>query len=140
MITPRISDHDTEMLEDMALDLTPMLDIIFMLLVFLVLTTNVLQHAVEVTLPNGEAASVTAPENDEIVLTLHADSHWQIGEETFATWEDAREALAADLTQPETQRIVIAGDRAATLQGFAAALSFLRARGVTDINLLMEQE
>lgn len=141
MITAREAEDD-DTLGDLAVDLTPMLDILFMLLVFLVLTANVLQHAVDVSLPDGESVAQARGEAEALVLTLHpGDGGWQIDEQTFTAWDDARAFLAARLdSDPAAQRVVIAGDRAAPLQALASALAFLRARGVTDINLLMEQD
>ena len=83
-------------------DLTPLLDVIFIVLVFLLLTANTPLLDIPVALPDSAATVEVASrgESERVTLVLHGDGHWQLAEESFAGWPELQAALKA---QPNPQ-------------------------------------
>ena len=117
------------------LDITPLIDVLFMLIIFFVLTANFLQGRIEVDLPAGEAASDV--EESSLLLTVRRDGSvlWE-GREREAG-EIA--ALAAEAAA-EKREILIAGDREAPYGSVARVLEILRREGVASAGLAMQGE
>ncbi len=80
-------------------DMTALLDVIFILLVFLLLTANVAPRALEVSLPvDGNAALMDAAERRSLTITLFAEGDkWGLEKETFSNWQAFEFAFAARL-------------------------------------------
>ena len=117
------------------LDITPLIDVLFMLIIFFVLTANFLQGRIEVDLPAGEAASDV--EENALLLTVRRDGSvlWE-EREREADEIAARAAEAA----AEKREILIAGDREAPYGSVARVLEILRREGVASAGLAMQGE
>ena len=86
--------HDFD--EDASIDLTPVIDVIFMLLIFFIMTTTFSKPVLDIVLPASETAEPSR-KNAELVISVKADGtiHYQDRQLT-------KEALAAVLeTRPE---------------------------------------
>ncbi len=99
---------------DFVLDLTPMIDVVFQLLIFFMLATTFLdpERQIDVELPHAESGGETEPVPDEIVLNVLAD-----GRVLFRDGELDDKALL-DLLRGAAQRdpetpVTIRGHRAA---------------------------
>ena len=87
--------HDFD--EDASIDLTPVIDVIFMLLIFFIMTTTFSKPVLDIVLPASETAEESSRKNAELVISVKADGtiHYQDRQLT-------KEALAAVLeTRPE---------------------------------------
>lgn len=127
---------------DLTADLTPMLDVLFILLIFFVLTANSAQLALDVTLPQADRAAGQAVETDNriTVSVLSGEAGWRVDGATFGDWSAAQDAIrAAHSARPDAQ-FVIAGDRSATLQNFVQTLGFLRSLGIAQTDIVMEPQ
>ncbi len=58
--------------EDLALDLTPLIDVIFMLLIFFIMTTTFSKPVVDIILPSAEHTE-EAVKQEELVISLTAE-------------------------------------------------------------------
>lgn len=115
-------------------DLTPLIDVLFMLIIFFVLTAAFVRGEVDVRLPEGQGNPVSAT---PIVLTVREDG-------TFA-WEG--EALLLDeiilraqKAYADDQSILLAGDRSVPYGVVANLLDQLRTHGVEKVNLALGGE
>ena len=75
---------------DLLPDLTPLLDVMFMLVIFLVLTTNTIHQVFDVKLPEDkEGVANILSEDDLIKITIFSeDNLWAINEEKFNNFEN----------------------------------------------------
>jgi len=119
-------------------DLTPLLDVIFIVLVFLLLTANTPLLEIPVALPDSDAAAALAQQKDteRAALVLHADGHWQLAEKTFASWPELQTALQQQLTPPPLD---VAVEKGAPATPLLKLLAWLNAAERSDTRLLMEQ-
>ena len=114
------------------LDITPLIDVLFMLIIFFVLTTSFVQGKVEVDLPQGEG---TPPrEGRTLLVSVRADG--------TVLWDGVPAAsvdvpvLAAHAVA-ESRDVLLAGDRAAPYGAVAELLELLRREGLDSAGLAL---
>lgn len=114
------------------IDITPLIDVLFMLIIFFVLMASFIQGSIEVALPLGGGAPL---ESSAIVVTVEKSGAILWNGRPAEVAEIARLARAA-----EGREIVIAGDRDAPYGSVAEILQILRKEGVGTAGLLMGGE
>ena len=115
------------------LDITPLIDVLFMLIIFFVLTTSFVQGRVEVDLPRGEG---TPPrEGRTLLVSVKADGT-VLWDGTPAASADVP-ALAAHAVA-ESRDVLLAGDRAAPYGAVAELLELLRREGLDSAGLALQ--
>lgn len=123
-----------------ALDLTPLVDVIFILLVFFLLTASSVDRALTVDLPQegaDQATPVTTPR--PITLTLLAgEARWAVDDQSFRDWPEVERMLLRLRVERPTAEIVIAGERSTPLERVLQALAFLRREQWSVARILME--
>ena len=114
------------------LDLTPLIDVLFMLILFFVMTASLLQGQISVRLPSGEGERLA---NDPVVLEILADGNLRYEGKTVSREEAVREALRQDRAGRD---LVLAADRNVPYGKVAALLETLRQGGIRDVGLALE--
>ncbi len=119
---------------DVEVDLTPLIDVLFMLILFFVLTAAFVQGRLDVDLPSGRGETLPA---DPVVITVRSDGSllWA-GEVT--TQEELIER--ACIEKRKGTPLLLAGDRAAPYGFIASLLDALRLEGVDEISLALGGE
>ena len=121
-------------------DLLPLLDILFMLIVFFLLTANSVQQVLELDLPT-EGADQATPMVDEKPIMLHlfsGNARWQIGNQSFDQWGDVEQFLINAYRQDDKQQVIIVGDRNAPIERMLQILSFLKRENRSAAQILMK--
>jgi len=115
-------------------ELTPIIDIVFILLIFFMVTASVLQQTVPIDLPTGTSGRVASTES-AVVISIDADSQ---------IWVDQvlveRGQLVAYLTQvltPEST-VVLNGDQSISYGLFVSITDQLNQLGVSSISLAVD--
>ncbi|MDI9369996.1 MAG: biopolymer transporter ExbD [Synergistaceae bacterium] len=117
------------------LDITPLIDVLFILIIFFVLTANFLQGKIEVDLPQGETASEIG--ESPLLLTVRKDGVVLWDGEEAASEELA--SLAADAVA-DKREVLLAGDKEAPYGSVARVLEILRREGLTSAGLALQGE
>lgn len=118
--------------EDVSLDLTPIIDVVFLLLIFFIMATTFSKPVLEVTL--AEASSVTIQERNpkDITLSITNEGLWMLDGKTISPeeWNAALDAA------PEDAAVVFNVDKAAPFAAFIGALDTAKskARNTVVIN------
>ncbi len=112
------------------IDITPLIDVLFMLIIFFVLTASFVQGKLDVNLPQGDGDS--ADTRGAVVLTVAADKklYWN-GQEI------SRDELSNAAEMEKGREILIAGDEGVPYGEVASILSLLRSQGVSSAGLLL---
>lgn len=112
------------------IDITPLIDVLFMLIIFFVLTASFVQGKLDVNLPQGEGESSDA--RGAAVLTVSKDKklYWNGNEIT-------REELISAAAAHKGREILVAGDVDVPYGEVASVLSLLRGNGVASAGLLL---
>ena len=66
-------DFFTKMDEDISIDLTPLIDVVFMLLIFFIMTTTFSKPVLELVLPESENAEQQNKKEAEILISITKD-------------------------------------------------------------------
>lgn len=124
--------------EDANIDLTPMLDVTFIMLIFFIVTTSFVKEAgLDVTRP--EAATTEAKGRASIMIAVSATGQVWMGKRQIEI--DAVRPLveAAKAENPEGSAMIIA-DRAAPAGVVIQVMDQVRLAGVTDIAIAAQRQ
>lgn len=134
------SEQEEGFLKDLIPDLTPMLDILFILLVFFMLTIGQALNSIDLTLPKSATQDVQQRQMDNmVILSLGDQEHsYAINDETFQNVESFKQQILKTVQREPDQKIVIAGDRTVSLERLLNILTFLNDNGIQTANILMQ--
>ncbi|MDR1510866.1 MAG: biopolymer transporter ExbD [Synergistaceae bacterium] len=116
-------------------DITPLIDMLFMLIIFFMLTAVFVQGSIEIDLPQGGPPPVSGVK--PIVVTVTEDSKilWAGGEVTRSELPGLVGAARA-----KSEDILIAGDRSALYGDVAELLDDLRGLGVENVGMIFGEK
>lgn len=119
------------------LSLTPLIDIVFLLLVFFMLTAHfVKDEGIAIQLPQAESA--VASKNDEAVdVVLDAKGRIHLVGHILEAGE-LEEALRRALLEHRKKWVTLRGDRGADLGRAVAVLDAARKAGAENVNVITE--
>ncbi|EJG1065398.1 biopolymer transporter ExbD [Vibrio parahaemolyticus O1] len=120
-------------------DLTPLLDIIFIVMVFLMLTAAVKLDSLDVALPSTDSQAVAEVDKQSITVNILKDEpYWAINGQTYIDWENFTLALLEE-SKSTDKPIVIGADKTANIQSLVQLLGFLQENGIQATQLLTEE-
>ncbi|TNE39174.1 MAG: hypothetical protein EP348_03865 [Alphaproteobacteria bacterium] len=140
MITLSPDDPGGGTLRDLAPDLTPMLDILFILLVFFMLTAGAVFHSLDLTLPSSVEEEVTLVNEPKHILLEIREAGYGLDGTDFATFEGLKKALAKAHDAKPDYEMIVAGDKHISIEKLLKVLTYLRSRGIEAANILMQKE
>ena len=114
-------------------DITPLMDVLFMLIIFFVVTAAFVQGSMEVSLPSGTPPPL--PDRKQIVLTITKDSEILWAGKSVSS-SDILSRVAEALL--ESADILLAGDKDARYGDVAELMDLLRQSGVPSVGLAFE--
>ncbi|HHF2871205.1 TPA: ExbD/TolR family protein [Vibrio diabolicus] len=124
---------------DLTPDLTPLLDIIFIVMVFLMLTAAVKLDSLDVNLPSTESQAVADVDKQSITVNILKDEpYWAINGKTYIDWDNFTLALLEE-SKSSDKPIVIGAEKTANIQSLVQLLSFLQENGIQATQLLTEE-
>jgi biopolymer transport protein ExbD len=119
------------------INVTPMVDVMLVLLVIFMVTAPLLTVGVPLNLPKTSAAELTRPK-EPIVLSLDAEGGTFIGDKRVADPDDLKSRLSV-LAEEDPERIVyVRGDRTISYARLMDALGLVSNAGFTKVSLLAE--
>ncbi|CAM4107611.1 MULTISPECIES: ExbD/TolR family protein [Vibrio] len=127
--------------EEFKPDLTPLLDIIFIVMVFLLLTANITIKTMEVAIPQTEDAQVLS-DQDKTVITVNiltSDPKWAIDGESFANWNAFTRTLLEKVTMSPERDLIISPDKSADVESMLKLLAWLQTNNIDATNIVMEE-
>ncbi|HIF5870830.1 biopolymer transporter ExbD [Vibrio parahaemolyticus] len=120
-------------------DLTPLLDIIFIVMVFLMLTAAVKLDSLDVALPSTDSQAVAEVDKQSITVNILKDEpYWAINGQTYIDWEHFTLALLEE-SKSTDKPIVIGAEKTANIQSLVQLLGFLQENGIQATQLLTEE-
>ncbi|PQJ43479.1 biopolymer transporter ExbD [Vibrio campbellii] len=120
-------------------DLTPLLDIIFIVMVFLMLTAAVKLDSLDVNLPSTDSQAVAEVDKESITVNiLKEEPHWAINGKAYINWENFTLALLEE-SKSTDKPIVIGAEKTADIQSLVKLLGFLQENGIQATQLLTEE-
>jgi biopolymer transport protein ExbD len=122
-------------------DLTPLLDIIFIVMVFLMLSANIKLQSLQVDLPTTDTSAVQVVDNKAVTINiLSSEPHWAIDGEAQKDWSEFQQKLIQIVQEKPATQWVIAADKTAEVQHMVKLLGFLQQHNIQATQLLIEEE
>ncbi|MFM8219711.1 MAG: ExbD/TolR family protein [Planctomycetaceae bacterium] len=123
-------------LEEPQLNLTPMIDVVFNLLIFFMVGTRFadLERQFDVQLPQVSAAQPLSNPPDEIVVNVYADGRLLVSREEL-TRAELQDRLTAARERYAEQAVLIRGDGGASFQQIADVLGVCHAAQIRNFSL-----
>ena len=115
--------HEFDFDQDAGIDLTPVIDVIFMLLIFFIMTTTFSKPVLDIVLPSSETAEQPAERLPELVVTVNAE-----GKIFHNETELNRDALAALLDSREKDLLNLFVDEKAPFAAFVSIVDVAKAK------------
>lgn len=122
------------------LDLTPMLDMLFILLVFFLLTSGAALQSLELELPQSVAEELPQQEaTNHILLQIKPDGY-KLGDRSYSSLDDLKETLQSLLATDGSRQLHIASDRSVTADRLLGMLTYLQTVGIPTANILLDRK
>jgi biopolymer transport protein TolR len=119
------------------INVTPLVDVMLVLLIIMILVAPMLQQGVPVTLPKATNTADKPETQQQTVLAVDARDRFYVNGIEVPRAEMADRVKAA--LEEKTERIVlIRGDTDATYRAIMAAMDDLRKAGIEDIGLITD--
>ena len=120
-------------------NITPLIDIIFLLLVFFMLTSHFVQDdALNIQLPEASSGE-RLDEKKSIEVVINADGQWLYNAQVL-DMDALYLALQKDLSERENKRIRIRGDKSSDLDHTVTLLDIARRAGATGVDIVTERK
>ena len=115
---------------------------IFIVIVFLLLTANVRLLSLPVTVPVADDMATVANTNQAIIaITISNDNAgWYLEKEYFSDWALFRTRLLIAIKEKPDSKITFAADQQADVQRFVQVLTLLQQQQVTDTRIIVEKK
>jgi biopolymer transport protein ExbD len=128
----KIPDNDNA--EEFALNLTPMIDVVFLLLIFFMVATTFLdpEREIEIELPTAESATTLDKELDEIVINVMEDGSVHLSGLAIADEELVWTLKRAAQKNPATP-VSIRGDRRVAHEVIVRVLDACGTAGLSNL-------
>ena len=120
------------------LNVTPLLDLAFVLLIIFMITTPLMENSTDLTLPTGEAAASNVNMEKLQTVSMHADGHFTLNEERLTLAEiEGRLAVAHDADAELA--VLIRPHKDLPIQQFSEVLDAIKRAGVKRIGFASTQ-
>ena len=125
---------------DAGIDLTPLIDVVFQLLIFLMVSSQFVRPDAIVELPQaGRNAREVDPERDKVAIAIQADGGVVVNGSTVSM-EELPEAIRAAVAPLAEKRAEIRGDREASYGLFVEVMEVARENGGESIGVVKKNE
>jgi len=120
-------------------NLTPLIDIVFLLLIFFMLTSHfVREDSLNIQLPEAESGQ-QLDEKKSIEVVINAQEQW-LYKGQIVSAKELKPLLREDLSKREDKRLRIRGDRVSDLGSAVSLLDLARNAGATGIDIVTEKK
>ncbi|VTU24394.1 ExbD/TolR family protein [Variovorax sp. PBL-E5] len=120
------------------INMTPLVDVMLVLLIIFIITVPVMKHAVNIDLPRATSEpEQTKPQN--ILFSVTADGSYYWNDQKIAD-ADLEPRLATEAAKDPQPELHIRGDKAVRYERVAQAMSAAREAGLRKIGFITEPD
>ncbi|KGK43166.1 biopolymer transporter ExbD [Nitrincola sp. A-D6] len=126
--------------EDLSINLTPLIDVVFLLLIFFMVTTTFTRETqLEVSLPEAASAQTVAQEQERIDVVINAEGLYSVNGQALvnAQIQTLRQAIAEQIEVGERRSIpfVITADAQTPHQAVVSAMDVAGQLGFSQLRI-----
>lgn len=127
-------DDDTEVMSE--INMTPLVDVMLVLLIIFIITVPVLTHSVKLDLPRADnTPNELKPQTINIAVTADAQIHWN---ENTISFEELETRLAAEASKEPQAEIHIRGDKTVDYEHVAKTMAAVQRAGILKLGFVTE--
>lgn len=129
-----------KMSEAESLNMTPLIDVVFLLLIFFLVATSFqrIQRELQVDLPSAKAAGTVSMDIRPIAVTVSRDGKVTMAEKEVPI-DELPERLREAVASAKKPRVFVRGDAKAFHEDIVLVLSACQEAGITDVSLATEE-
>ena len=131
------SDPDETVLSE--INVTPLVDVMLVLLVIFMITAPMLHQGIEVALPKANAKNLQMRVEDPLIVSINRDGIVYVGETPIHPTQLA-ERLTPVLQARQDKSVFLKGDRDVPYGSVIEVLDALRAGGIQDIGMITQND
>ena len=134
-----IGDHDGPI---SAINVTPLVDVMLVLLVIFMVTAPMMQQGLEIDLPKAASGPVSSPSEEPLTLSLTKDGEISVGEGTVLALNEVGLKIRAILKErgDTSQKVFIKADTALDYGSVMAVIGELYKSDVKEVGLISQPE
>lgn len=125
-------DHHDDVMSE--INMTPLVDVMLVLLVIFIITLPVIQHAVKVDLPSASSSRNT-PAPDHVQLSIDAQGHFFLGTQAVDA-DGLLSRLQAEASKVPQPQLFIRGDKRVPYAFVAQAMSDAKRAGLQRVGFV----
>ncbi len=129
------NDDSDEVMSE--INMTPLVDVMLVLLVIFIITLPVIQHAVKVDLPHASSSRNTPPP-DNLQLSVDAQGQYFLGKQAI-TADALQLRLKEEASKDPQPQLFIRGDKRVPYEFVAQAMSTAQRAGMQRIGFVTTQ-
>jgi biopolymer transport protein ExbD len=119
----------------LGIDMAPLIDIVFLLLIFFMLNTTFSNPAIPLSMPQGASDQGEVHESEVIVVSFDAEGKIYINRDEIA-WEDYQAKLKVAMEELGMMSVHFKGDESLSYKRFTQIFDASRAAGVVQFNMV----
>lgn len=120
------------------INVTPLVDVMLVLLIIFMITAPMLHQGIEVVLPEADAGVIPQIADDPLILSINRDGVIFLQDEPVHT-SQLLERLTPQLASRQGQAVYIKGDRELQYGKVIEVLDILQGGGITQINMVTDR-
>ncbi len=124
--------------EDIFIDVTPLVDVMLILLLFFLLMVNTPQLVFPVKLPESDSSyKASVKDYKPLKVTLFADDTYAIGSMKYTNVKDVHDAIKQQAV--DDRKVVVIPDRNSKAGNLISFLTFLEGNDIVNVDILIEE-
>lgn len=118
------------------INVTPLVDVMLVLLIIFMVTAPLMQRGVQVELPRANAGSISYDEK-QLMITVTANGRIQLQDQSL-TLSELREKLSALRENNPNVEVFLSGDRSVRYEAVVQTIAAVKAAGITKLGMVTD--
>jgi biopolymer transport protein ExbD len=121
------------------INVTPLVDVMLVLLIIVMLVAPMLQNQVEVQMPEASNTADKPDTADQTVVQINAEGRLHVNGRPVASQQDAVTRLQEVLERAADKTVYLKGDKSAPYAAIMSMMDALRKAGIETVGLITER-
>jgi biopolymer transport protein ExbD len=121
------------------INVTPLIDVVLVLLIIFMVVTPLLERGKSVNLPNSKRSDESKEQQETVVISMPSDNTLWV-EGTSATTDTLGELLARELAQHPGKKVMLKGDETLKVKPVREIMAIAKGAGVNQVLLGVEEQ